>query len=258
MAFRHKRRKRRVTWLPNTGTPYDATLPNGEQSTFVESVVAFNLGPGNDPTLEVPLVLDNVSQETAAVGTFATAWQKQTLAEEVSYGYLLKRVVGKIIVAATGASGSSQANIPPAIWVAAGLIVRRVDEQGVAVAAGEQITPLALSQCGDPWIWRRVWLLGLAGSATGTNPGDANMSALLSTLSATNLSEASALTGTHMDTKIARRIGPEERLFLDVSIRAINGTPAATTDAISFYLGFDYRVLASVIPAAGNRRNASR
>lgn len=256
MAFRRgHRRKRKVVWLPNVGTNYDTGQNNGSQSRFIESTFGITLGAGNLPTFEAPLLLDNVPE--LEIGTTFATWQKQTLTEEQSFGYLLRRVVGKLIVAVTVPSGGNPAVLAPALWVTAGLIIRRVDETGVAVATGEQVSPQALSQVPDPWIWQRTWLLGTGGTAGPPSGGDANMTTLLGTLSSTNLSEASALTGTHMDAKTMRRVGPEERLFLDVGYREY-GSAQPTNGNYSAFVGFDYRALGSIIVAAGNRRNASR
>lgn len=254
--FRRRRRKTRVTWLPNTGTPYSGTFTPGEQSCFIEQNIGFALGGGNDPTLEIPLVLDNQNNILAAGSMLQ--YQQQTLAEDISYGYRLRRIVGEMFVGVSIPSGGDPAASPPAVVVGAGLMVRRVDEQNNSVVAGEQLTPLAISQVTDPWIWRRTWLLGVGGSAPGTNPGDAAMRALMASLPQFNfLSAQSSLSGTHVDAKTARRISREERLFLDFSVRSVGGELASVAN-LSFYCLFDYRVLGTVIPASGNRRNASR
>lgn len=80
-----------------------------------------------------------------------------------------------------------------------------------------------------------------------------------SVLPATNFgnSGASALDSGHIDQKTARIVGPEERLFLDVSVTAL--AQELENNGITFIdCAFEMRVLASIKSGSGNRRNASR
>lgn len=71
------------------------------------------------------------------------------------------------------------------------------------------------------------------------------------------LGNGSLYTGPHVDQKTARVVGPEERLFLDVTATVLfDGAGAATTTG--FLIHSNLRVLGSMRTQLGNRRNASR
>jgi len=65
--------------------------------------------------------------------------------------------------------------------------------------------------------------------------------------------------GPHVDQKTARIVGPEERLYLDVTATVLSQV-SSTTNEVPFTLACitDLRILGTLRTNAGNRRNASR
>lgn len=117
----------------------------------------------------------------------------------------------------------------------------------MASAAGAgNIDPGAIQNSGDPWIWRRSWLMANNG-AGGTNFGD---------IPAQNFGAQypGPLEGPHVDQKTARIVGPEDRLFLNIGVVHMFTTDVDT----SVLVVTDLRVLASMRTSIGNRRNATR
>lgn len=266
---RFKRRKPRVQWLPNTGSPVDGGLNAIDQSAAIMSLGTINFSAGNPTTVvEVPLVLDNPS-EADEVATGLAVRQTRALDEEQSFGYRLRRIVGSLFIGVRAASSTAN-TVPSAVLVQAGLIVRRVDTNGLSLAGASvgPINPGSLANNEDPWIWRRDWLLGpinkLLSAGTSTllpvpDPTDP-FNLWANVLPETNHFTTGPNGTCTVDTKIARRLGKEERLFLDVGFTTLASISAQTplNQAIGHYIVFPYRVLATVTTSYGNRRNASR
>jgi len=241
-----RKRKPRVVWLPPD--PTFAIPPN-------EDTTGWSGGSGGSTSLEIsgsqtttsiefPVVIDQARPET------------ESLSDIENSGYRLRRIVGKLFVVGDTLDQTSDIII---VGITAGLIVRRADELGNSLAS---LTGLNQAPCSpserenwaDPWIWRRSWVLpnpSLFTSAIATTLGD---------FAWTNFGHGpSAVDGPHIDQKTARIIGPEERLFLDVSATALLGGADPQNDETNRTLVFfDLRVLASMRSSAGNRRNASR
>lgn len=154
-------------------------------------------------------------------------------------GYRLKRVVGKLFMQLQTLQNVQN------IVVGAGLMVRRVDPStGLPTSTLAESSVLQSPNLTDPWIWRRVWILG----------GDTAGVSSFSTVPSDNFLQ-SGLDGPHIDTKGARKVQEEERLFLTVS--AINSSlTGATPTTVNFLL--DMRVLISPLTMYGNRGNTVR
>lgn len=232
-------RKPRVVWFPQTNANSVGISPR-DISVFQNFTVDVNGLAGDFAVGEIPLVIDGEGDPLAAANT---------LSDIENSGYRLRRVVGKIWVSI----GTSDEDTPVEVVVTAGIIVRRTNEQtgasyALETANGELLSPGQIRNAGDPWVWRRSWRLG-NNRATTASPD-------FPFLAETN-EFFSALDGPHVDQKTARIIGPEERLFLDVSSTIIvaGGNPALT---LSAFVLTDLRVLGSMRTSSGNRRNASR
>lgn len=258
MRFR-RRRKPKVVWLSPSGTPYTAGLAAGEQPAFTEFAGTVTLQPLARPTIETPLLVDgpDINQMSAAIG----AYQGFNLNDVQQPGYLLRRVVGKFhctAIADPGLGGEFDDN-NSALFVTAGLIIRRVDDAGAAIATGQEVNVQTIQNIKDPWIWRRTWVLRNSNMSPETAVG------LLSTVGAASARSfpgstagyGSVADGPHMDAKTRRVVAAEERLFLDVSVLSWNAEPQVAANWTLKYR-FDYRALASLRFSGGNRRNASR
>lgn len=274
MAFRRgfRRRKARVQWLPNPGTasvPEVGTTNDPLQNwSGIEFNFFFSHLSAGPQTLEAPLAVDNPVSETI-VGSTLGVYQKFALNQTNEFAWRLKRIVGDLFCAYGSLNtGEQDLGAFPGILVAAGIIVRRVDgSTGRPTEDSEGQEVDSLENNADPWVWRRNWILGSrstnalrAAHGAATNYGN-TIDQAISMFPNTNTEYGSALTGTRVDQKTNRRLGPEERLFLNVTCRPLPLSAASVFDAEAdslIYLNFDYRLLGSVFTTGGNRRNASR
>jgi len=250
-----RRSKPRVVWLPGTNTFSYATL--NDSSWSIASVVISGIGAtaSGDPAsvIEVPVVQDGVQSDPLG----ATS----SLADIENSGYRLRRIVGKLycFIAQTQELEAED------IWgVTAGFIVRRVDPATggslAAIADLSSIDPANIRSNGDPWIWQRSWLLSnyLTPQGIGVSAATDGVASFLNhSAGGANygrLYPGGNAEGPHVDQKTARIVGPEERLFLNVSASPLL-TSSITTSLVIIY---NFRVLASMRSNIGNRRNASR
>lgn len=252
MARRFGRRKPKVLWLPVIGTQRGSAATAGEQYGGQFFAGDLLLGANHNPTVQFPVVIDDVPPDI--VGSLAT-WQSATLLENIQAGYRLRRIVGKCHVGASLATGGQPATRSACVSVTAGFIVRRVDQGGLSLANSiDTLSSQTINANSDPYIWRRNWLLGT---------GVADPGALEATVAlphTTALYGGGNADGPHIDQKTARIVGPEERLFFEVSF--ISGLQLTGQDEVEetvrVFIHLDARFLASLKPGAGNRRNASR
>jgi len=233
-----RRRKPKVVWLP----PTNANSINGDVNSGIHEFIID--AASNQPTnAEIPLVIDADDDPLDSTTT--------SLSDIENSAYRLRRIVGKIFVSV---NQLADATVAKAFIVTAGLMVRRSDPatgQSLAlIGAGSLnfIGPQELRNYGDPWIWRRSWTVynNLSTGQPGVPDGNP-----------TNSAHGPAVAdGPHVDQKTARIISSEERLFLDVEVAPI-GLVGDQVNTELIVLA-DLRVLASMRPSQGNRRNASR
>lgn len=262
MRFRRRRRPR-VQWLPNTGTDLIGVSRGTNPADCASAIEVNVLVNGADgAVVETPMVLDANPQEAEAGAALATI-QKTGLNQNAEWGYRLRRIVGKYFVAV-----AQLAQATPAftfVWVKQSIIVRRIDpETGLSLALSTGTTsgidPTLLGNVSDPWVWQRSDFLSVANQST-TPVGQAASLTALGNSVIPNLTCGGTKDGPAVDIKTARRLGPEERLFHQITVQ---GLPLSTsggnvgTQNLQLYLIFDYRVLGTISSAAGNRRNASR
>lgn len=236
-----RKRSPKVVWLPQDNLA--SVGPVVDQGTAVYQTFAVDVigGVGSFAVGEIPLVIDAPQDPLIAT---------TSLSDIANSGYRLRRIVGKIFVRQAQAVNDG----PATVMVTAGLIVRRVNENGNSLAFltgnGATLSPGEIQNTEDPWIWRRSWYLfnNLAAAATA--------GALIGPVDNYGVRVGSALDGPHIDQKTARIIGPEERLFLTVSSTIIN--EGGDQVAASTVILTDLRFLATLRTTSGNRRNASR
>lgn len=248
-----RKRKVKVVWLPQDLENRLGQAPLVASSGTTSSTILhfFTGNPLGDSatTEEIPLVHDF----TGPIGTGAGLGDAElSLADIASSGYRLRRIVGKLSFAAQqiAAADSTTATI---FHLTAGIIVRRINRSGqseASVSGGaqqEDINVASLDNTMDPWIWRRSWNIA---NQLGVDPNQ------LSYPESNDKYGGGVMDGPHVDAKTARIIGPEERLFLDVTVEGINGASQGPPGAI-IMIG-DIRCLGSLRSNVGNRRNASR
>lgn len=266
MARRFGRRRARGVWLPNVGQP--DWLTGGDQAqqpSYIDAAFTVTLGGGRTPTAEFPLFQDGASQQSGALASPGDITTRG-LNDLIEWGYRLRRIVGQISVQCSTAV-NDQTAVPPelaGLRVTAGIIVRRINNldpsRSLQELAGD-INTQDQENVRDPWIWRRSWpiLNGQVGLVAGSDPTGVSAEAdnILSESIYSPYEAGDMRSGPHVDAKTNRIIGPEERVFLDVSFR-IPHTDIGTPTDWECSVFFDYRGFAQLRSNQGNRRNASR
>lgn len=244
-----RRNKPRVVWLP---ADFDnrlgsAPLPAGNENDSSLIIKLFTANPLGDPPLteEIPIVKDFAANASVINAS-------STLSDLENSGYRLRRIVGKLFFAMAQSSAFEIGEITTCC-VTAGFIIRRIANDGSSMASlgsgptGTLISTVSLNNNADPWIWRRSWLLSNKNAAVINTDNFAF---------AFNGEYGSVADGPHVDQKTARVVGPEERLFLSVTVSGVDGN-AQTPPSAVVMIG-DLRVLGSMRTSVGNRRNAQR
>jgi len=234
-----RRRSPRVLWLPQ-----DQANGLGNGTVYQRSELIVSGPTGSFTVLEIPLVIDQA--EDALLPT-------TTLSDIGNSGYRLRRIVGKIWVAAVPVVGDT----PVAVAITAGIIVRATGDNPNSLAFltgnADTLSPSQVANTEDPWVWRRSWLIGnqLATGAPGF-PVPFPPLGFGGQYGGNN-------DGPHVDQKTARLVGHEQRLFLNISSTVVipGDDPQAQGELRTFILT-DLRVLGSLRTTTGNRRNASR
>lgn len=241
-----RRSKPRVVWLPQTNAN---SIGDGSQ-VYQLAILNVTSATGDVGQAELPMVLD--AQESAVTDA-------ASLSDIESSGYRLRRIVGKVWVQCI--QSAVELDTGSTYVVTAGFIVRRCDTAtgaSFAVLADAtppfpNIDPGKIDNSGDPWIWRRSWILGNNNSLSATQTFQ-----LMPTRNFGDDYGGGIAEGPHVDQKTARIVGPEERLFLDVTATCLGESIATPALQVQFAVFTDIRVLASLRTTSGNRRNASR
>lgn len=239
-----KRRRNNGVWLPPS--PYDRL--GQAPDTAITSVQQCAVGGVEIPTATgaagasansiVPLVGDFNEEDIAGVDASGPSLADMT------YGYSLKRIVGKLFIGATDntpveASGYSW-------FVTAGIMVRRTQDTGAAAVLDTFTDTYAAAR--DPWVWRRSWVIA----------NETARSTMYSDRTPWPVSTAdyhSVADGPHVDAKTRRTVKAEERLFMSITLT--NMQAVAMTETV-FDVYWDFRFFGKVFQSAGNRGNASR
>lgn len=247
------RRAPRVVWLPPTTENSVGQPAAGLEVTWKRFVIDITGPIGTTSTGEVPVVIDGADQANNAFASISDLYNST---------YRLRRIVGKIFFSARP-NGLESVASPRVLGVTAGFIIRSINPASGQSLAGLTLdqsatSPALITNSNDPWIWRRSWIIGRLAELDSPQTTDAFPS-----LPNTNFGNngASAVDSGHFDQKTARIVGPEERLFLDVSVTILtqDAEGALHPDSVTFVdCVYEARVLASIKSGSGNRRNASR
>lgn len=241
--------------MPGTELKQNGVAPLVNISENPASIeIAFGTLHGAPVSFDAPLVVDNPVDETFQGSSLAT-YQNLALNQLNEFGWRLRRIVGDIFIGV--ARQDAQAANRPGVLIQAGIMVRRVDDAGNAVVPAAASIPGAIGNETDPWVWRRNW--AFSGKFV------PNSDSVLDAVNTFPPSTVDYGTKHHIaiDQKTARRLGPEERLFLNVvawelPLNSDQAPHTAFDTSMTVYFLMPYRVLGTVITAAGNRRNASR
>lgn len=241
-----RKNKPRVVWLPDTNI---SSVDQGQANRSAINFFAFTNSTGVQGGFssdEFPVVQDG-SQSSPLDPT-------ASLSDIENSGYRLRRIVGEIYIDAVQDSIQNFS----LFQVTAAFIIRRVDpDTGLSIvsssaAAQNSMNPDDIDSNMDPWIWRRSWRMSNDGPVQNDNTDFFREPH-------NNYGRYTAgglFTGPHVDQKTARIVGPEERLFLNVS--ATHMLNPGASNPTTFLVATSLRVLASMRTSIGNRRNASR
>lgn len=215
-----RKRRQKVAWFPNLGTAY------GDQDPYVTTAQNLELLPelstSTAPTIVsgsllcVPITQDYTQNPNDS----STVESLRDFVE--GQDYLLRRIVGKCHIGILEGSSATINAVWPKLLITAGFFVARaVDNDQTACGLDDsEIDPLARENIQQPWIWRNQWLLGNVGAADFTREGSYRVN---------NAVYATLKDGAHFDTKIARRIVKEHRLWFAASVQGLSSNTLAVT-----------------------------
>lgn len=250
-------RRQRVVWLPAWGSAAGQGNPRCAAAHGTFGVIA---GVGTDIAgVQIPLTFDAPTQSEITAGT------APSLADFTQNGYKLKRFVGKIhLLCSRGERTIGQGDFSTInVLVVASLMVRRVDSAGVALASNpDDLDNTNVNNIMDPYVWRRSWMLGghqKGETQTTAVPGLINTFEYYARHPGSNSEYGSVMDGPHIDTKVQRIVGPEERLFFEIWGRPYDWADEDNNNSYFWDIQYvlDSRIVA-VPMRATNRRNASR
>lgn len=249
-----KRRRQPVVWLPvqaETGNPdpQSGSITSVTQVSIKRHGISIPAGstPGVYSVGIFPVVGDWSNDQSLIVNP-ATAY---TFADMYAGGYKLRRIVGHIWpyvdLLRQGGPGNPANTINAVVTCA--FQVMQTNDNGDPVDAEAGI-PDMYGNAGNPWIWRRSWILTNYTNAQDNNQGWGVQSVADASL---NIRE-----GAFFDQKTARRIGPDQRLFLCVQATSLDGSEEGP-NPFDVTIITNYRTLATLTKGTlGNRRHSSR
>jgi len=234
MARRNRRPK--VVWLPQTNA---FTIDDEDNGSTISTAVHDVTGAAGAKVDSLHgVVIDGEGQDPLAAAN--------TLADIEDSTYRLRRIVGKIWCGVR----QEQADSPALVCASAGFIILRVrPETSTPLDSADHYSVDNIRNGGDPWIWRRSWLL--------TNEDSSVDTSQFTTPGISNNTIGGNSDGPHVDQKTARIVGTEERLFLVLTTTVLIGD-SLSQNAANVRWFWNLRVLASMRTGQGNRRNASR
>lgn len=252
MARRFGRRKPRVLWLPTFGDTSVGESGGASQATGIR----FGGSVPSDGAILVDAVAVTWDYTPSATASQGFGTQDYTLADFAgNMSYRLRRIVGKCFCAVSpGADGGAAVNMRT-VQIACGFIVGRADPAGAINTDIQVVNPLYQDSAEDPWIWRRTWLLGNKSYQAWTEQTAVTYPE--AQFPNTNIAYGSVQDGPHIDQKTARVVGPDERLIFMVAVRQFSDQTTGGAGC-NWSVFLDYRLLGSLRPSQGNRRNASR
>lgn len=243
-----KKRRTNVTWFPTIGTGRDdltkENFLNGRE--FVNIDVSTSTGCEILPLVpDVPLEADDIDVEGGG-----------QLVQAIGQEYILQRIVGKVLFAVTGQFNlNNDPSNAHAALVACGFFVARSEDKtnggpdfpiGGATSGSRVLNynPLHPDCIREPWIWRRTWILGNSGFPANAADQDIDIPAF-SLFPPTTAGYGSVSDGPHIDTKIKRRVGNDDRLWFAVAHQAL---PLETATDLNLQLSgyIDFRVLGAL------------
>lgn len=208
-----RRKRQKFTWLPVLGSSIE-TDAGSWRPCFNRLAIRPTLDAGEEPSttnaaMEIIAVTPDFTPEVGTAGEEDLTLRDFTEGQE----YILKRIVGKVFVGCSSTTPTSGMSDWPSVIVKCGFAVARAADfdQTITSLPDEDIDVLAANNVQDPWIWQRTWQLGAANV-------DFDSQAQNAVWPTNNALYAGGLqTGPHIDSKVARRITREHRLWFVAS-----------------------------------------
>lgn len=214
------RRRRRAahTWFPTIGAQANVAVEDdvsGRPFTLEiapTGAVSITLTP---VTLDQPAEAEDVPNTPGA------------LANVLGTEYTIKRIVGKIHAALEQKRNPD--NDPSTIQgalIAAGFFVARVNDPDFTQPIGgadvqivkTSYNPFHPDCIREPWLWRRTWVLGNSAHVIVGAGGSTLGGAVPTSTFPRNTEEfGDGFSGSHIDIRVGRRVGNDERLFFVIA-----------------------------------------
>lgn len=233
-----RRRRNRATWFPVLG--FETLAAAGVNGLSTVDVRETPVDPNGSPNvLIIPIIPDidvPPEQSQTAGGNVET-----TLRDFVEgQSCIIERVVGNIVQEIRPAGNIASTTETIAVCAALAVIPTADNVPGQPAISAAELDPLRSDNSAQPWLWRRVWILG-----DQPNPSGSGAGANGTNLPGNNL-YGSVAEGTKIDTKGTKRaIQREQRLFLIYSF--LNMFPNAETGEFRTVRSFaDLRVIGSM------------
>lgn len=250
------RRRRRGTWFPNLGTLGPEGNTDDDDSGLFGSL-PIPAGSDSTVTLIQPLTFDTIEEDEADETT-------DSLSDIIGGEYIVQRIVGNIFCHRDTRVLANQS--APCIKVCAGFFVARQADSSISrdepIGANspgelrEDYSPAQAAVIREPWMWRRVWLLGNQGTAANNSNQALVTAQSASNYPPTNVGYGNYMSGSGLDVKSKRRVRQDERLWFVIAARALVErnwsspflNPSLNEDRVDFHL--DYRIYGSLVKAA--------
>lgn len=228
--MRSRRRRNRATWFPVLG------FQNGgsdDQGLVTVDTRVFTIAPtGGTNVLAVPIIPDIDIPVEAGQG-IQDGVPVRTLRDIVQgQSCLVERIVGNIQWEIEQSSAAGIASNRAIVCSAVAVLPTVDDGSGDPDLTADEFDPLRANNSAQPWLWRRVWVLGNSAAVI------ANGSSGLPS----NNTFGSLAEGSKIDTKGTKRmIRREERIFLIHSV--LQPFPSNEGTAIFARVYADVRVI---------------
>lgn len=261
-----RKRKSRGTWFPTIGTFETQSAVNDLAGFYFTIPVA---GDGTTTMVVAPITFDTPHETEDASAA------EEPLVDFIGNEYILRRIVGKCFAGITQerADGNDPSSAPGALFCSAFFVARAGDSTdnqlpiGMASETdnlgGRNYDPLHPDCIREPWIWRRVWLLGNSGQIFGPpneiadgspTTAHAGFADPIASFPRTTAGYGSVADGPHIDAKTIRRVTSDDRLWW---VGAVHRLPIDVTfenDTMHVNGFLDYRIFGS-LRKARNRGN---
>lgn len=259
MATR-RRRRRKVFWFPNLGTVGpEGNADDDDYGLFIQLTLDTNQSAS--AVFITDLTFDRPIEEDEGSDTLR-------LSSVVGGEYILRRIVGNCFAGRVSNSGTTAAELSPAVLLTAGFFVARSEDStneditnrapiGAETLAElrENYSPGSVSTVREPWIWRKRWILGNElQSSSQFVPG--TMGSFMRA-PPTNVLYPSKHTDHSIDAKTIRRVASDNRLWFVAAARFLASgtwlgegaspfTPSINVIGTNVQIHLDYRLLGNL------------